>query len=137
VLLPNGDVDPEIEMELDERVAVVNNHAPHQSSCKKGPQGRIVCRFKKPSGINNEGTRPIELEEVYTDDYGNEIKVDHSKKKSGHSETKNNVEEKIDENMIIKTLVRETKDSSEGTISPLIRMLHHDIGKNRFQPFPP
>ena len=138
VLLPNGDVDPEFEMELDERVGVVNNHVPHQNSCKQGPHGRIVCRYKKPSGINNEGTRPIELEEVYTDDYGNEIKVDHSKKKSGDSKIKtSNVGEKIDENMIIKTLVRETKDSSEGTISPLIRMLHDDIGKNRFQPFPP
>ena len=142
VLLPNGDFNPNFETELHARVALVNNHTPHTSSCKQGPQGRVVCRYKKPSGINDNGTRPIELEEVYTDDYGNVINVVHhsKKKKNGRNKIKTSdkeEEEKLEENIVMKTLVRETKESSEGTISPLVRMLHNNIGIDPCQPFPP
>lgn len=46
----------------EETVMLANHHYQHTMSCNKGLAARTACRFAYGQPINNDGTGPVELQ---------------------------------------------------------------------------
>ena len=130
-LTDDGEINPRFYVSLSGIQALVGRHMDHLNTCHKPPQGLKSCRMKFPRGSNDEGTRPIELEEVVKDHEGivlarrSDPVVNRPKKK------------KVEDIMTYKITVQETEESKIGEITSLDRMSKENVGLDPLNPFPP